>query len=141
MGITRNRTKLQWETPRDPTKFELHYPPHKSPRKAQQWDNWLRAMMMDARLRSRDKVILTAIAQHYNLKTGDCFPAVGRLAIEVGLGEGKTGSRAVQRVLQKADKLGWIRRTMRRGGPREKNQTNLYELMLPQAICNVLAWI
>ena len=95
--------------------------------------------MMDARLLSRDKVILTALAQHYNLKTGACFPAVGKLAIKVGLGEGKTGSRAVERTFQKADKLGWIRRTMRKGGPREKSQTNQYDLTLPQSICDVLA--
>jgi hypothetical protein len=28
--------------------------------------------------------ILTALATHYNLKTGDCFPAHGRLAVEAG---------------------------------------------------------
>ena len=41
-------------------------------------------------------------------------------------------------MLQKSDELGWIRRSMRRGGPREKNQTNLYDLRLPQSICHFL---
>jgi hypothetical protein len=141
MDTSTLESKLKWETPRDPTKFELHYPPAKAPRKTQQWDNWLRAMMMDRRLNSRDRVVLTALASHYNLKNGDCFPAVGRLAIEAGLGEGKTGTRAVERSLANAAELGWIKRTARRGGPREKNQTNLYELTLPQSICDVLASI
>jgi hypothetical protein len=98
-------------------------------------------MMMDSRLNSSDRVILTALASHYNLKTGDCFPALGRLAIEVGLGEGETGTRAVRRTLSRAAELGWIERTSRRGGSPDKNQTNLYELTLPQSICDILASI
>src|SRR5262245_29075286 len=125
--------ELKWKTPNDPTKFELHYPPHASPRKAQQWDNWLRAMMMDTRLNSTDRNALTALASHYNLKTGDCFPAIGRLAIEAGLGE--AGDRTVRRSISKAVALGWIKRIIRTG---RYNLTNLYNLTLPTSICEIL---
>ena len=136
MDITTNQIKRKWEIPGDPTKYQLHYPPIKAPRTTQQWDNWLMSMMLDTRLSSKDRVVLTALASHYNLKTGDCFPALWRLAIEAGLGGGnkETGTRAVRATLEKAQKLGWIERTLRRGGSAKKSQTNLYELRLPEAI-------
>jgi hypothetical protein len=130
-------TNRKWEAPSDPTRFGLHYPPARAPRKSQQWDNWVASMMMDTRLNSTDRTILTRLALHYNLKTGDCFPSLGRLAIETGLGE--SGIRTVQRTISKAVRLGWVERTIRSGGPKEKNQTNLYELTLPQSICDRLA--
>jgi hypothetical protein len=131
--------KLKWPEagPGDPTKFRLYYPPAKAPRKALHWDNWLRSMMMDTRFTGTERSILTAIAMHYNLKTGDCFPAHGRVAIEAGFAEGETGEtgrKAVQRAVQKAAELGWMRRTFRRGGKPGKNQTNLYELTLPRSV-------
>jgi hypothetical protein len=120
--------KRKWREPGDPTKFRLHYP--KLPiRKTEDWDNWMRSMMMDTRFTSSDRAILTAIAMHYNLTTGDCFPAQGRVAIEAGLGEGETATRMVRRAVNKAVELGWIKRTFRRGGSHAKNQTNLYELV------------
>jgi hypothetical protein len=94
---------------------------------------------MDTRFSSKDRSALTMIALRYNLKTGECFPAHGRIAVEAGLGEGATGSKAVQRAVSKAVAFGWLRRTSRYGGPREKSQTNQYELTLPQSIRDVLA--
>jgi Helix-turn-helix domain len=128
--------KIKWKAPGDPTKFRLYYPPAKGPRNAGQWDNWANAMMMDARLNSTDRAVLVRLALHYNLKTGACFPAVGRLAIESGLGE--SGWRTVQRTTRKAWQLGWINLTHRHGGPVEKSQTNLHELTLPQEISDIL---
>jgi hypothetical protein len=127
---------LQWETPGDPTRFELHYPLHAAPRKTQQWDNWAAAMMMDTRLSPGAKAVLTRLALHYNLNSGDCFPAHGRLAAET-----MVSNEMVRSTLRKAAKLGWIRRTCRTGGPHGKNQTNLYDLTLPTSICEVLAEI
>jgi hypothetical protein len=141
MKTTTTAKKLKWVEPGDPTRFRLDYPPHRALRKARQWDCWLRAMMMDTRLNSRDRVVLTTVATHYNLKTGECSPALGRLAIEAGLGEGESGVRAVRRSLAKAAKLGWIERTMRAGHRKGRNRTNLYELTLPPSICNLLASI
>jgi hypothetical protein len=132
MDSTAMQAKLKWHTLGDPTKFRLHYPPARAPRKTEHWDNWLRSMMLDTRLNSTDRVVLTTLATHYNLKTGDCFPAMGRVAIEAGLGT--AGTRTVQRSIRKAEGLDWIERTLRKGGPREKNQSNLYELRLPESI-------
>jgi hypothetical protein len=132
MNITTNQIKRKWETPGDPTKFELRYPPARAPRGTEQWDRWVTSMMLDTRLNSADRVVLTRLALHYNLETGDCFPAVKRVAIEAGLGE--AGWRTVQRATRKASKLGWLELTIRKGGAAEKHQTNLYELRLPEAI-------
>jgi hypothetical protein len=132
MNATTNQTKLKWKTPDDPTKFRLYYPPARAPRKTEEWDNWVAAMMLDTRFTSGDRVVLARLALHYNLETGDCFPSLKRSAIEAGLGE--SGVRTVQRTIRKAEQLGWIERTTRKGGPAEKNQTNLYELRLPDAI-------
>ena len=132
MDITTNQSRRKWETPGDPTKFELRYPPARAPRGTEQWDRWVTSMMLDTRLSSADRVVLTRLALHYNLETGDCFPAVKRVAIEAGLGE--AGWRTVQRATSKARQLGWIELTIRKGGSAKKNQTNLYELRLPEAI-------
>src|SRR5262245_58699349 len=130
--------KLKWETPDDPTKFELHYPPARAPRATLHWDRWVNAMMLDTRLNGTDRAILIALALHYNLNTGGCFPAKWRVAVEAGLGDKnkKTARTAVQRTVRKAQKLGWIERTLRAGGSHEKNQTNLYELRLPESVIN-----
>jgi hypothetical protein len=132
MNTTTNQNKLKWKALADPTKFELRYPPARAPRGTEQWDRWVTSMMLDTRLSSADRVVLTRLALHYNLETGDCFPAVKRIAIEAGLGE--AGWRTVQRTTRKATQLGWIELTIRKGGPAAKNQTNLYELRLPEAI-------
>jgi hypothetical protein len=93
---------------------------------------------MDSRFSGTERSIITALAKHYNLRTGECFPAHGRVAVEVGLGSNDTGKKAVQHAVSKAARLGWIKRTPRRGGPREKSQTNTYELTLPQSVRDIL---
>jgi hypothetical protein len=141
MNTTTNQIKRKWQAPTDPTKFELYYPPARAPRKTTQWDNWVAAMMMDMRLSSTDRAILTRLALHYNLRTGDCFPSRARIALEVGLSATDTDISAVKRAVSKGVRLGWIKRTLRTGGPREKNQTNLYDLTLPAPVCGVLATV
>jgi|EndMetStandDraft_2_1072991.scaffolds.fasta_scaffold43884_1 hypothetical protein len=133
MDTSTLESKLKWETPWDPTKFALYYPPPRAPRGTGEWDPWVNAMMMDTRLSPTAKVILTRLALHYNLKTGDCFPSHGRIAAETG-----TTAEGVRSVLRRAAKLGWIERTERKGGSPEKNQSNLYELTLPKEIRDVL---
>src|SRR5262245_31529701 len=93
----RSLNKSNWRKPLNPTKFRLFYPPAGAYRKVEHWDNWLKSMLMDKRLTDTDKNVLTALANHYNLKTGDCFPTVQRLAMELGYEAGETGMRAVQR--------------------------------------------
>src|SRR5262249_31952540 len=131
--------KLKWKTPDDPTKFGLHYPPASSPRQLEDWDNWVRAMMMDGRLNHCDRSILMAIALHYRLSDGLCCPTHGRVAAEAAVGYGDSAIKTVQRTVSKAVELGWIRRTLRRGGRPGHNQSNLYDLTLPQSILDVLA--
>ena len=114
MDITTNQSGRKWETPGDPTKFETRYPPARAPRGTEQWDRWVTSTVLDTRLSSADQVVLTRLALHYNLETGDCFPAVKRVAIEAGLGE--AGWRTVQRATSKARQLGWIELTIRKGG-------------------------
>jgi hypothetical protein len=141
MHTTTNQKKPKWKAPTDPTKFELRYPPARAPRKTEQWDNWAASMMMDVRLGSTSLAILTRLAMHYNLTTGRCFPSRARIAIEVGLGETDTATSAVKRAISKAVALGWIKRTQRSGGPKEKDQTNEYDLTLPASVCGVLAMV
>jgi len=123
-----------------PTKFRLHYPPSQpiytlpKGRKTEAWHNWHSAMMMDSRFSGTERSIITALAKHYNLTTGECFPSHGRVAVEAGLGATETGKKAVQRAVSNATRLGWIKRTLRRGGSRQKSRTNTYELTLPQSI-------
>jgi hypothetical protein len=133
------RIKLKWKTPSDPTQFELHYPPARSPRNVLHWDRWAKAMMMDTRLLGAERSILMAIALHYNLETGLCCPTQERVAVEAGLGYGDTASKAAQRAVAKAVELGWLKRTFRHGGRPGHSQSNLYDLTLPKSIQDVLA--
>jgi hypothetical protein len=131
--------RLKWKTPTDPTLFELHYPPARSPRELLSWDRWARAMMMDTRLSGTERSILMAIALHYNLQTGLCCPTHERVAVEAGLGYGDTATKAAQRAVKKAVELGWLKRTFRYGGRPGHNQSNSYDLTLPKSIQDVLA--
>lgn len=124
--------KFKWEMPSDPTKFELHYPPVSAPREAWQWDCWVSSMMMDTRFSATARAVLARLALHYNLRTGECFPSHTRLAVETG-----TKSEGVRHILRKAEKLGWIKRKWRKGGP-SGNLTNMYELTLPKSIFDCL---
>jgi hypothetical protein len=137
--------KRKWLKPNDPTKFKLYYPPPRpiyelpKGKKTEAWDNWVRSMMMDTRYSGTERSILIAIALHYNLNTGECFPMHGRVAVEAGLDPNPTGMKAVQRAVSKAVSLGWLSRVFHRGGPGEKNQANHYELTVPQSIWDILA--
>jgi len=138
------QTKIKWREPSNPTKFELRYPPpqpiHTLPdgQKLEAWDNWV-SVMMDLRLEDSERAILTRVALHYNLETGECFPSAERVAIEVGFGKTiETGKRAVFRAIKKCIALGWIAKTYR-FDRHHKQQTNAYGLTLPKSIQDILA--
>src|SRR5262249_3973741 len=96
-------------------------------------------MSMDSRFSGTERAILIQIAFHYNLKTGDCFPSHGRVAVFAGLDNNDTGKKAVQRAVSKAVELGWLERKSQSGGARWKAQTNQYDLTLPVSIQHVLS--
>ena len=96
-------------------------------------------MMLDARLSDRDKIILTRLSFHLHFKTGDLYPSLHILALELSLGENEDSTkRVVRRSLARAEKLGWIERHARHGGYR-LNRSNLYRLTLPVQITKMLA--
>src|SRR5262249_19793205 len=97
----------EWHRPRI---VEVFYPLKIS--STQDRHNWIKAMMLDARLGDRDKTVLTRLALHLNLKTGRCDPTVDLVALETSMpGSEETAGRMVRRSLERADKLGWIERT------------------------------
>jgi hypothetical protein len=60
-------------------------------------------MMLDSRLRDRDKVILIRLALHLNLKTGRLDPTIHLLALETSLpGSEESTRRTVRRSLERA---------------------------------------
>jgi hypothetical protein len=124
------RKSKEWHFPR---LVELRYPT----RIAKTGDklNWIASMMVDPRLNERNKLVLTRLALHLNLKTGRCDPAVRLLVLELSIG-GKEQSaiRAVRRSLARAEGLGWIKRRLRHGGDSRHNQSNLYTLTVPPDI-------
>ena len=78
------------------------------------------------------RAVLTRLIGHLHLKTGKCNPMLGTLAL--GLSR-ETGERAVRLVLEKAEKLGWIKRIYRHGGGgRHRNAANQYEFTLPPTL-------
>ena len=97
--------------------------------------NWIASMMVDPRLNERNKLVLTRLAMHLNLKSGRCDPAERLLGLELSIG-GKEESaiRAVRLSLEQAAKLGWIKRRLRHGGDTRHNQSNLYTLTIPPDI-------
>ena len=96
-------------------------------------------MMLDARLRDRDKVVLTRLAFHLNFKTGDLYPSLHLLALELSFGVSEDSSkRAVRRSLEQAEKLGWIERHARHAGYR-LNRSNQFRLKFPPEITEMLA--
>jgi len=104
--------RLEWTTPRI---VEVHYP--KQIRSTEDRMNWIAAMTLDARLGDRDKLILTRLAMHYNLKTGRCDPSHGMLAFELSIGGTiRNATRTVRRSLEKAATIGWVKREARKGG-------------------------
>jgi hypothetical protein len=123
------RARKEWHTPR---MVEVFYPLKIG--STQDRHNWIKAMMLDARLRDRDKTILTRLALHLNLKTGRCDPTVDLVALETSMpGNEETARRMVRRSLERADKLGWIERTGRHSGSR-LNRSNSYRLTIPRDV-------
>ena len=121
--------KLEWHTPR---MVEVFYP--LKIRSTQDRHNWIKAMMLDARLSDRDKMVLTRLALHLNLKTGRCDPTLDLLALEVSIPrKEQSARRMVRRCMERAEEVGWIERTGRHGGVRW-NQSNSYRLTIPKDI-------
>jgi hypothetical protein len=118
--------KREWRVPR---LVEVFYPLKFN--STQDRHNWIAAMMLDSRLRDRDKVILIRLALHLNLKTGRLDPTIHLLALETSLpGSEESTRRMVRRSLERAEKIGWIERTGRHGGSR-LNRSNSYRLTIP----------
>jgi hypothetical protein len=124
----RKSNRRQWQRPR---LIELHYPA--TIRDIRDRDNWIKAMILDRRLKERTRLILSRLALHLNLKTGRCDPSAGLLGTEVALpGSGDVVERMVRRALAEAARVGWIRRTFRHGGDaKRQSQTNSYALAIP----------
>jgi hypothetical protein len=125
-----------WRRPRI---VEVIYP--LAIRSTQDRHNWLKAMMPDSRMSARDRLILTRLALHLNLKTARLDPSIGLLALECSIpGNCETAERVVRRSLEKAEKLGWIVRHARHGGVQRNggnpggaqlNRSNAYRLTIP----------
>jgi hypothetical protein len=124
----------EWHFPR---LVELRYPIRIA--KTQDRHNWIASMMVDGRLNDRDKLILTRLAMHLNLKTVRCDPPVGLLVFELSIGGSERNAiRSVRRSLERSERLGWIRRHLRHGGDARHNQSNLYTLTIPPDILAML---
>jgi hypothetical protein len=123
------KSKKEWHTPR---MVEVFYPLKIG--STQDRHNWIKAMILDARLSDRDKTVLTRLALHLNLKTGRCDPTLDLLALETSIsGSEQSARRMVRRSLERADKLGWIERTGRHSGSR-LNRSNSYRLTIPKDV-------
>jgi hypothetical protein len=122
------QVKKPWHRPR---LFEVRYPKHFA--KLQDRMNWIASMMLDARLSHLDKLVLTRLAMHRNLKTGRCDPSLGLLALELSVGGSEeSGCRMLRRSLEKSEGMGWVKRWARHGGDaRQRQQSNQYELAIP----------
>jgi hypothetical protein len=133
---TEKHKRLPYRTPRI---VEVIYP--RAIRSTQDRHNWLKAMMLDARMSERDRLIVTRLALHLNLKTGRLDPSIGFLALECSIpGNCETAERVVRRSLAKAEQLGWIVRHARHGGVQRNsgnpggaqlNRSNAYRLTIP----------
>src|SRR5215831_14068347 len=127
--VSPTKSKREWHTTR---LVEAIYPARV--RSTRDRCNWIEAMMLDARLSDRDKIILTRLALHLNLKTGRCDPTIDLLALETSIpGSEETARRIVRRSIAQGDKLGWIERTGRHAGSRW-NRSNSYRLRIPNDI-------
>ena len=65
-------------------------------------------MMLDARLRDRDKVVLTRLAFHLNFKTGDLYPSLHLLALELSFGVSEHFLKAGRPPLPGAGREAWL---------------------------------
>jgi hypothetical protein len=123
-----------WHRPR---LLEVHYPDKIL--KTKDRHRWIEAMMLDRRLTERARLVLCRLALHLNLQTGRCDPSVSLLAMEVSFGGSEdVAQRMARRSLSSAEKLGWIKRLLRRGGGTRLSQTNSYVLTIPAEIEAIL---
>jgi hypothetical protein len=98
MNITISQKQSKWETPR---LVEIVYPPKIKATPDRR--NWIKAMMLDARLSDRDKVVLTRLAFHLNFKIGDLYPSLHLLALV----SEDSSKRALRRSLEQAGEA-WL---------------------------------
>ena len=89
--------KKEWHTPRV---VEVFYPLKIG--STQDRHNWIKAMMLDARLTCRDKMVLTRLALHLNLDTGRCDPTLDLLALETSTEGTEASARWTVRPLPRA---------------------------------------
>jgi hypothetical protein len=93
--------KREWRVPR---LVEVFYPLKFN--STQDRHNWIAAMMLDSRLRDRDKVILIRLALHLNLKTGRLDPTIHLLALETSLAGHWSGPKKSAGLNEPADMAG-----------------------------------
>lgn len=123
----------EWHFPR---LVELGYPIRIA--KTQDRHNWIASMMVDGRLNDRDKLILTRLAMHLNLKTGRCDPSVGLLVFELSIGGSERNAiRSVRRSSNVQSGWAGSGATCATAGTRH-NQSNLYTLTIPPDILAML---
>jgi hypothetical protein len=83
---------------------------------------WEQDVLANPNLTATQKIVLTRLALHLNIKTGQCNPSVKTLATGAGVAE-----RTVQATLSRAETLGIIERAI--GGGRTR--TTSYTLVSP----------
>jgi hypothetical protein len=83
---------------------------------------WEQDVLANPQLTAAQKIVLTRLALHLNIKTGRCDPSVKTLATGAGMAE-----RTVQATLSRAETLGIIKRAI--GGGRTR--TTSYTLVSP----------
>jgi Helix-turn-helix domain len=83
---------------------------------------WEQDVLANPQLTAAQKIVLTRLALHLNIKTGRCDPSVKTLATGAGMAE-----RTVQATLSRAETLGLLKRAI--GGGRTR--TTSYTLISP----------
>src|SRR5262249_44886147 len=119
---------LKWRFPRI---VELKYPD--IIKSTEDWDNWVKGVNLDRRISDRTRRVLTMLALFYNLRTGQCNPAMHHLAMMAGLGEDEAAEVMARTAIASGERAGWVKRVYRRGG-RKHNQSNEYKLLTPEAV-------
>jgi hypothetical protein len=80
---------------------------------------WEQDVLANPQLTAAQKIVLTRLALHLNIKTGRCDPSVKTLATGAGMAE-----RTVQATLSRAETLGIIERAI--GGGRTRTTSSLH---------------
>ena len=124
-------SKGKWGTPR----IVRYFLPPPQVVKARGRQEWTHCMMLDSRLDDKyTRLILIRLIGHLNLRTQQCNPTRGTLALECAIpGSRADGERIVRRSLARAEKYGWVKRIQRRGGY-YRNKSNDYILTLPASL-------